>query len=192
MKKVGIFSGSFNPIHIGHLALANWMCEYEDLSEIWFLVTPQSPLKKQHHLLNYDLRLKMAETAIEDYPKFKVSDFERSLPVPSYTIDTLNALRKTYPDNLFHLIIGADNWEIINCWKDATILFEQYPILIYPRKGYDQIVLPDNPTIRKVNAPLLEISSSFIRTAIKEGKDIRFFLPETVRKYIHEIKRQVI
>lgn len=191
MKKIGIFSGSFNPIHIGHLALANWMCEYENLSEIWFLVTPQNPLKKQHHLLNYDLRFKMAEVAMDGYPKFKVSDFERRLPVPSYTINTLDALREAYPDYLFHLMIGADNWEIMNCWKDATVLFEQYPILIYPRQGYDQIILPDNPTIRKVDAPLLEISSSFIRAAIKEGKDIRFFLPEAVRKYIHEIKQAI-
>ena len=110
MKKIGIFSGSFNPIHIGHLALANWLCEYVDLDEIWFLVTPQSPLKEKIELIDYDLRFSMVKKAIVGYPKFMVSDFECSLPLPSYTIDTLRALRKTYPDYLFHLIIGADSW----------------------------------------------------------------------------------
>jgi len=190
IKKIGIFSGSFNPVHIGHLALANWICEYEDLSEVWFLVTPQNPLKKQADLMDYELRLKMTTEATAGYSKFKVSDFERTLPIPSYTIDTLNALRKAYPGHLFHLMIGADSWELINRWKDAAELLEQYPILIYPRKGYSRTVPENYPNIRKVDAPIFEISSSFIREAIRSGKDIRFFLPESIRSYIKSMKEE--
>ena len=180
MNPIGIFSGSFNPIHIGHLALANWLCEYDDLSEIWFLVTPQNPLKDKAGLMDYDLRFEMVKKAIAGYPKFKVSDIECSLPLPSYTIDTLRTLQKTYPECLFHLIIGADSWANIHLWKDAQALINEFPILIYPRKNYE-LNEPLPSSVRKVDAPLLDISSSFIRSAIMDGKDVRFFLPEAVR-----------
>ena len=183
MNHIGIFSGSFNPVHIGHLALANWLCEYIDLTEIWFLVTPQNPLKDKEELMDYELRFNMVKEAIAGYPKFKVSDIELSLPLPSYTIDTLRILQKTYPECLFHLIIGADSWANINQWKDAQALMQEFPILIYPRRNYEnKESLP--PHIRKVDAPYIEISSSFIRSAYREGKDVRFFLPETVRSYV--------
>ncbi|MDR1602342.1 MAG: nicotinate-nucleotide adenylyltransferase [Tannerella sp.] len=182
MKNVGIFSGSFNPVHIGHLALANWLCEYENLSEIWFLVTPQNPLKEGCRMLGFQTRYEMVEAAIAGYPRFRVSDFELSLPQPSYTIRTLCALRRTYPECLFHLVIGADNWENIEQWKDAAALVEEFPVLIYPRAGYDRPAPPPPTNVRRVDAPALEISSSFIRDAIRQGRDIRFFLPESVRE----------
>ncbi|MDR2231617.1 MAG: nicotinate-nucleotide adenylyltransferase [Tannerella sp.] len=185
MKKIGIFSGSFNPIHIGHLALANWLCEYVALDEVWFLVTPLNPLKDKDELMDYDARFEMVKAAIAGYPKFKASDIECSLPLPSYTIDTLQALHQIHPNFLFHLIIGADSWASIHLWKDAEQLMHDFPILIYPRKNYEETETPPYPHIQKVDAPLIEVSSSFIRKALDEGKDIRFFLPETSRQLIN-------
>ncbi|MDR1335744.1 MAG: nicotinate-nucleotide adenylyltransferase [Tannerella sp.] len=184
MKKVGIFSGSFNPVHIGHLALANWLCEYDGMDEVWFLVTPQNPLKETHDLMDYRLRFEWVRKAIAGYPKFRVSDFEATLPLPSYTVRTLRALRQSFPDCLFHLIVGADNWENMAQWKDVQALLAEFPLRIYPRRGYDLTVPSCLTQVRKVNAPLLDISSSFIREAIGQGKDIRFFLPEAVRNDI--------
>jgi nicotinate-nucleotide adenylyltransferase len=177
---VGIFPGSFNPIHTGHLALANWICEFCDLDELWFLVSPQNPLKKESGLISENERIRMVEAAIGDYPKFKASDFEFRLPRPSYTINTLRELRKQFPDKSFILIMGADNWTIMPGWKNCDELIREFPIIIYPRKGYE-ITIPEQYTnIKKADAPLLEISSTFIRRAVRENKDIRFFLPEKV------------
>jgi nicotinate-nucleotide adenylyltransferase len=182
--KTGIFPGSFNPVHIGHLALANWICEYGGIDELWFLVTPRNPLKGESDLLDENIRLEMVKAAIEDYPKFKASDFEFSLPRPSYSITTLRALKKTYPGRDFTLIIGADSWEIFPQWKDFGDIVNEFSIIIYPRAGY-KIDIPETfKNTNKVEAPLLEVSSTFIRQSLEENKDIRFFLPEKVRNVL--------
>ncbi|MCC8155564.1 MAG: nicotinate-nucleotide adenylyltransferase [Tannerellaceae bacterium] len=191
MIKTGIFSGSFNPIHIGHLALANWLCEYEELDEVWFVVTPQNPLKEKNDLLDNNKRLIMVKAAIDGYPHFKASDFEFHLPVPSYTIDTLQALEKAYPDHQFQLIIGADNWNLIKRWKDYRKLLTTYPVLVYPRLNYKINIPEQYPLVKKVNAPIIEISSTFIRESVGAGKDIRFFLPEPVRELYHDYTKKI-
>lgn len=177
----GIFPGSFNPIHIGHLALANWICEFCDMDELWFMVTPQNPQKDASDLIDENIRLQMVRASVAGYPKFKASDFEFALPRPFYTIHTLYALRKAYSGRDFRLIIGADSWHNIHQWKDSDALVETYPILIYPRKGYETTIPEGYSHIQKVDAPLFEVSSTFIRQSLSCGKDIRYFLPEAIR-----------
>jgi nicotinate-nucleotide adenylyltransferase len=178
MKHVGIYSGSFNPIHIGHLALANYLCEYEDFDEIWFVVTPANPWKEGDELLPDELRYDLVQLAVEDYPRFKASNFEFHLPRPSYTINTLEALKKEYPDISFSLIIGADNWNRFSKWKGAERILGVYDIYVYPRPNYpiqEHIICP--PKVHMLyRTPLFDISSTFIRKAIDEGRDVRYFV----------------
>jgi nicotinate-nucleotide adenylyltransferase len=178
MMKTGIFSGSFNPIHIGHLALANWICEYGDIDELWFLVSPQNPLKKGHELSDETDRLQLVEAAIKGYSKFKASDFEFHLPRPSYTITTLRALKEKFPDRDFVLIMGADSWDIFHQWKDYEAIINEFSIMVYPRKGYEIEIPETYINVKKIDAPLFEVSSTFIRQSIKDKKDVRFFLPQ--------------
>lgn len=180
-RKTGIYSGSFNPVHIGHLALANWLCEFTELDELWFLITPHNPLKTKDELMDDQLRLELVKKAIAGYPKFQASDFEFSLPQPTYTVNTLRALEKSYPDREFYFIMGADNWKYITRWVEYETILSNYPIFIYPRKGFDVEIPERYPHIKLVEAPLIEISSSFIRQAYEAGKDVRFFLPEAIR-----------
>lgn len=185
--KTGIFSGSFNPIHIGHLALANYLCEYEGLEEIWFMVSPQNPLKAQTELWSDELRLKLVELSISGYPHFQASDFEFHLPRPSYSVHTLEKLREVYPEREFYFIIGADNWLRIDRWYQSERIIKENQIIIYPRPGFPvkEEELPE--TVRLVHSPVFEISSTFIREALNERKDVRYFVHHRVWEYIKNI-----
>lgn len=184
---IGIFSGSFNPIHIGHLALANYLCEYEGLDELWFMVTPHNPLKEEDALMDDKFRLQLVQLAIEGYPKFRVSDFEFHLSRPSYTVHTLDGLKKTYPEHVFHLIMGSDNWLLFPRWYQSERILAENHILVYPRPGYpvDAASLPGN--VKLASSPVFEISSTFIRKALDEGRDVRYFLQPSVYE---ALKRQ--
>lgn len=185
--KTGLFGGSFNPIHIGHLALANYLCEYGGLDEVWFLVSPHNPLKQQADLWDDHLRLELVRLATAGYPKFRASDFEFHLPRPSYTIHTLDALQQAYPDREFILVIGADNWTLFPRWYQAEEIIKKHRILVYPRPGVtvDASALP--PSVQLVATPLLEISSTFIRQALAEGHDVRYFLHPAVYEYLERM-----
>jgi nicotinate-nucleotide adenylyltransferase len=174
--RIAILGGSFNPIHIGHLALANYLCEYDYADELWFLVSPQNPLKVGDTLWDDELRLRLVRRAIEGYPRFRVCDVEFALPRPSYTIDTLAHLRRAYPQHTFTLVIGSDNWQKFPAWRSHETLIAEYPILVYPRRGYDVDASLLPPTVVLVDAPLIDVSSTFVRRALGEGKDIRYFL----------------
>lgn len=178
--RIGIFPGSFNPVHIGHLAIANYIAEYEAYDEIWFLITPQNPLKKKTDLLDQELRLSLVEESIQGYEKFKICMVEWEMTQPAYTINTLQKLRILYPQNSFELIIGSDNWETFHRWKDYQMILKNFKTLIYPRKGSDRIYI-NHPNVRLCKgAPKIDISSSFIRKAISDEKDIRFYMPTGV------------
>jgi len=185
--KVGLFFGSFNPIHVGHLVLANYMLEYTDLERIWFIVSPHNPLKKKSTLLDEKQRLQMVDLAIGDNIKLKASNIEFNLPQPSYTIVTLTYLKEKYPQHEFVLIMGADNLENFHKWKNYEEILKHHQLYIYPRPESDGGKLKDHPQIKLINAPLMEISSTAIRQAIKEKKDMRYFMPEAVWQYIKEM-----
>ena len=186
-KEIAIFSGSFNPIHAGHLMLASYMCEFTSVEEVWLVVSPHNPLKETGELLDDPLRLEMVKAAVAPYRKLKVSDVEFHLPRPSYTIDTLDYLTVQHPGTRFSLIIGGDNWNQLPLWKEYERLLECYPMLIYPRPG-EEVVIPDalRESVHLVDAPLLEISSTFIRRSIREGRDMRAFLPEGAYELIEK------
>ncbi len=183
--KVGLFFGSFNPVHIGHLALANYIVEYSNISQLWFVVSPHNPLKKKETLLMDQSRLELLEAAIENEDRFRISNIEFSMPKPSYTIDTLTYLSEKFPHE-FSLIMGADCIPTFHKWKNHEIIVEKYERIIYPRiidnDGVDYSKL-ENAIVLE-NAPKIEISSSFIRTAIKEGKNMKYLLPPKVWEII--------
>lgn len=188
-KKVGLYFGTFNPIHTGHLIIANYMVEFSELSEVWMVVTPHNPFKKKSSLLENHHRLEMVYKACEDYPNLKPSDIEFSLPQPNYTVNTLIQLEEKYPNLEFALIMGEDNLKSLHKWKNYEVILERYPIYIYPRisEGLVENEFLNNDKITRVSAPIIELSSTFIRNAIKEGKNIRPMLPEKVWKYLDEM-----
>lgn len=189
-KKVGLYFGTFNPIHIGHLAIANHMVEFSDLEEIWFVITPQSPFKVKSSLLDNHHRYQMVYDVVLEYPKLKPSNIEFNLPQPNYTINTLVHLEEKYGDKYnFSLIMGEDNLKGFHKWKNYEVILENYMIYVYPRISKNHI--PDqfknHKKIQFVDAPIMEISSTFIRKNYKAGKNIRPLLPTTVWKYMDDM-----
>lgn len=186
---IGLFFGTFNPIHIGHLALANYMLEFTEMKEVWFVVSPQNPLKKRSNLLDDYQRLEMVHLAVDHFHQFKVSDIEFSLPKPSYTTKTLAVLKEKYPEKEFSIIMGEDNIKTIHKWKNYEYLLDNYKVFVYPR--YDEvnndIEETLHPNIILTKAPNIQISSSFIRSGLKKNKNLRFFLPIKVYSYINDM-----
>lgn len=187
MKKVGLFFGSYNPIHIGHLILGNYIIENSDLEELWFVVSPQNPLKNKATLLDDYIRLDMVNLAVKNYPKMKASNIEFSLPKPSYTIDTMTYLREKFPDNMFCLIMGEDNLGSLHKWKNYEKLLEQNQIIVYPRVFEEKKKESDyiqHENIHLIQAPIIELSATEIRTMLKDGKNVRPMLPPEVFEYL--------
>lgn len=185
--KVGLFFGSFNPVHVGHMVLANYMLEYTDLERIWFVVSPHNPLKPKSTLLDEKQRFHLVNLAIGDNTKLKASNIEFKLPQPSYTINTLTYLKEKFPKNEFALIMGTDNLESFHKWKNYEEILKQYELYVYPRPDSDGGKLKTHPKVKFVKAPLMEISSTAIRQAIKDKKDMRYFLPEEAWNYLKEM-----
>ncbi|MEE4287694.1 MAG: nicotinate (nicotinamide) nucleotide adenylyltransferase [Mariniphaga sp.] len=186
-KEVGLYFGSFNPVHIGHLAIANYMVEFSGLDEFWFVVTPQNPHKQKANLLNDYDRLEMVQMAVEGDDRLQVSDIEFFLQKPSFTVDTLAYLKERNPNKHFKILMGSDNLQNFHKWKNFEIIVENYGVLVYPRPGFDKTKVMHHQNISIAeNAPQMEISSSFIRKAIENGKDVRHFLPPKVWECIEK------
>lgn len=178
--KTGIYGGSFNPIHNGHIALARHLLQEAELDEIWFVVSPQNPFKVQQQLLADDKRLLLVRKALAPYPQLVASDFEFSLPRPSYMWHTLQGMSAQWPDRELHLIIGADNWLCFDRWYHADDIRRTYPIIIYPRQGYDIVPSALPQGVRLVNTPLYNVSSTEIRADVAAGRDISGKVPSTI------------
>ena len=187
--KIGLYFGTFNPIHVGHLTIANHLAEHSDLNQVWFVVTPHSPFKKKSTLLEDNHRYQMVDRALENYSKLRVSDIEFKLPQPNYTINTLTYLEEKYPDYEFCLIMGEDNLKSFHKWKNYELILERYEIYVYPRisKEAKATRFENHKKIHFINAPIMELSSTFIRNAIKDGKDVHPMLPENVWQYLDEM-----
>jgi len=187
--KIGLYFGTFNPIHVGHLIIANHLVEHSDLDQVWFIVTPHSPFKKKSTLLEDNHRYQMVDRATEYYPNLRASDIEFKLPQPNYTINTLTYLEEKYPDYEFGLIMGKDNLNSFHKWKNYELILERHEIYVYPRisKGNLEDKLEHHKKIQFINAPIMELSSTFIRNSVKEGKDVRPMLPENVWQYLDEM-----
>lgn len=182
-KVIGIFGGSFNPVHNGHIMLAQYLAQHSHLDEVWLTLSPQNPLKISNSLLDDNHRLAMLNLAIESYPLLKVCDIELEMPRPSYTINTLDELSRRYPDYRFNVVIGGDNWNIIDRWKDYQRIINEYGVVIYPRPGYE-LSSTNYSNVVVVEAPLADISSTEIREAFANDKEARHLIPQKVAEYI--------
>ncbi|MEO1437689.1 MAG: nicotinate (nicotinamide) nucleotide adenylyltransferase [Bacteroidota bacterium] len=182
--KIGLFFGSYNPVHVGHLIIANYMVEHTDLDQVWMVVSPQNPFKQKKNLAkDYD-RLHLVHLAIGDNSKIKASDIEFGLPKPSYTVDTLAYLYDKYPDQEFALLMGGDNLPTFPKWKNYEQILKHHQLYVYNRPGYEPGELADHPQVKRFDAPLMQISASFIRKQILSGKSIQYLVSEPIRKYI--------
>lgn len=183
-QKIGLFFGSFNPVHVGHLIIANVMAENTDLNKVWFVVSPQNPFKPSKSLLHEFDRYDMVKAAIADNYKLEVSDVEFHLPKPSYTIDTLTVLSERNPQKDFRVIIGEDNLINFEKWKNHAQILDQHGLYVYPRPGVTNSAIGRHPNVKMVEAPLLDISATFVRQCIKDNKSIRYLVPEPVEQMI--------
>lgn len=183
--KTGLFFGSFNPVHIGHMIIANHMVQYTDLKEVWMVVSPHNPLKNKASLAKDSDRYYLVQLAIGDNPNIKASNIEFSLPLPSYTIDTLTHLTEKYPKREFSLIMGGDNLASIDKWKSFQILMDSYDIYVYQRTGYSVTKYANHHRVKIVeNVPMMDISATFVRNAIQDGKSVQYLLPDKVFEYL--------
>ena len=186
--EIGLFFGSFNPVHVGHLIIAQSMVDEAGLDEVWFVVSPQNPLKSSKSLIHEFDRIDMVEAAIDDNDRFKASDIEFNMPRPSYTINTLVQLRESHAGNQFRLIIGEDNLRLFPKWRNSAAILREFGLLVYPRPGADSAGLRDHPNVRYIDAPLLDISATYIRQAVKLGKSIRYLVPNKTAEFIYDRK----
>ena len=182
--KIGLLFGSFNPIHTGHLIIANYMANHTTLDKVWLVVSPQNPLKKYNDLANTYDRLEMAKLATDNSKNISVSDVELKLPQPSYTIDTLAHLKEKYPEHDFALIMGSDNLVSLPKWKNYKLILRDYKIFVYPRPGYENTDLATHPSVTITMTPLMELSATFIRKSLAEKKNIQYFVPDSVLEFI--------
>ncbi|MES2679951.1 MAG: nicotinate (nicotinamide) nucleotide adenylyltransferase [Bacteroidota bacterium] len=185
--QIGLFFGSFNPVHVGHMVLANYMLSFTNLEQVWLVVSPHNPLKNKNQLLNQNDRLHLVKLAIDDHPAIRSSNIEFSLPQPSYTIHTLAHLKEKHPEHQFSLIMGQDNLQSFSKWKNYEEILRQFRIYVYPRPNVALSEFDHHPNVQLTEAPLMDISSTFIRTALKNKKDVRYFMPEKVWKEVDEM-----
>lgn len=185
--KIGILGGSFNPIHVGHAILANYLLQHSDVEQVWLMVSPHNPLKDKSEYIDDTHRIAMVQLVTNRVENIIASDFEFSLPTPSYTINTLDKLSEKFPEHQFHIIIGTDNLVMLNRWRDYQRIINEYGVIVYPRHGYDTCDTTVTGNIQFIDsAPLIEVSSTMIREGIKAGKDMNFFLPDEAYKYIQK------
>ena len=184
--KIGLFFGSFNPVHNGHMIIANYVCETTDLEKVWMVVSPQNPFKEKQNLLNEYDRLHLIKLAIEGNNNLRASEIEFKLPKPSYTIDTLTHLKEKYPEHSFSLIMGGDNLVSLHKWKNYEMILKNHDIYVYKREGASENPYPDLACVRFLDVPLLDISATFIREHIQQGHSMQYFLPDRVWEYVRD------